>query len=117
MIRYQIYTDTFEFNFGISKRRIPELTADEIWDMYTGQDFICPIGERAFASKDEAVNYFGENYSDYGTTWPEKGWNFWLLRGRIAYLTEEEYTEDGEFDQDLGILCVSAEPYKKEEDE
>ena len=113
MIRYQIYTDTFEFRFGTAKDSIPELSSDDIWDMYTAQSYICPEGERAFATKEEAVNYFGENYSDYGTTWAEKGFSFWVLRGRIAFLSEEEYEDDGEFDQDLGTLCISSESYTR----
>ena len=117
MIRYQIYTDTFEFRFGTAKESIPELSLFDVWDMYLEQSFICPAGERAFASNEEAVNYFEENYADYGTTWAEKGFTFWVLRGRIAFLLEEEYYDDGEFDQYLGTLCISAEPYTKEEDE
>lgn len=115
MKRYEIYTDTFEFRFGRYKDSIPSMMVGEVW-----QEYVCqqndPALVKSFENLDEALAFFRENYADYGRTWAEKGHVFWFLRGQLAWLDENEYTEDGEFDQGGTLWESSVQRYRKEND-
>ena len=118
MTKYEIYTDTFEFRYGRSRDSIPAMAADEIVDTYLSCDdritsnFLDPTMEASFDTEEEALAEWRRNYIDYGWTEAEKGSALWVLRGRLAYLAENEYDEDGDFIQGETMQYISAEPYQ-----
>lgn len=120
MTVYEIYTDTFEFRMGSEKSKIPVMTAEEIFDTYQSCDdritsnFLCPKLEAQNDEKVDATEIWNEYFANYGSTQLQKGQMQYLLTGRLAYMVEAEYDDDGEFVQELGVLCISAEPYKGE---
>ena len=121
MKKYEIYTDTFEFRFGRYEDSIPEMSGYEIFQTYLSCDTgittnsLDPHLEASFDTLEEARAEWEKNYKNYGRTWAEKGNALWLLRGDIAYLEGNEYTEEGDFDQGGDVYECSAEPYEKEE--
>lgn len=116
MSKYEIKTDDFEFRFGIAKDSIPEMSAQEVFEAYQMESANDPTLESSFDTLEEAREEFCKNYSGYGTTYAEKGFTFWLLRGKVAWIEENEYDEDGEFDQGGVTYDVSAEGYIPSED-
>ena len=122
MTYYEIMTDTFEFRFGTSKTSIPAMSGEEVVDSYMEMEYgksYDPQCVARFADKDEALAEFNSHYSDYGRTYAQESNVFWLLRGEIAWLEENDYTldNDGEevFDQGGGVLAFSAQGYEPEE--
>lgn len=122
MRKYEIYTDTFEFRFGKYKDSIPAMTGYEILQTYLSCDtritsnFLDPHLAASFDTLEEARAEWEKNYKTYGSTSAEKGSVLWLLRGDLAYLEANDYTEDGDFDQGGELFEVSAEAYEKEEE-
>lgn len=114
--RFEIRTDSFEFRFGTSKNSVPAMTADEVFDAYQMDSANDPTLESSFDTLEEAQAEFSKHFSTYGSTYAEKGFTFWLLRGRVAWIEENEYDEDGEFDQGGCTYDVSAEAYNVEEE-
>lgn len=112
MTKFEIKTDSFEFRFGTSKNSIPEMSGAEVFDTYQMESANDPTLEASFDTLEEAQAEFSKSYSDYGTTYAEKGFTFWLLRGKVAWIEENEYDEDGEFDQGGWTHNVSAESYE-----
>lgn len=120
MTKYEIFTDTFEFRLWGDKERIPSMSGDEIMETYFSGDTritsnsLDPVKQAAFDSYEDAEIEFGHSYANYGCTRLEKGnlKSLYLLRGEIAWIEENEYDEDGEFDQGGTVLCFSAEPYE-----
>ena len=117
MTKFEIKTDHFEFRFGTYKQSIPSMTADEVFEEYLSGSCNDPKLEAAFDSLAAAQAEFKAHYAGYGRTYAEKGFNFWLLVGEIAWIEENEYDEDGEFDCSCCTYDVSAEGYKNEEEE
>lgn len=122
MIKYEIKTDSFEFRMGTRKSAILAMSADEILDTYFSCDTritsnsLDPEQRESFTDEAEAVAFFKANYSDYGKTTLEHGNTQYLLRGDLAWLEENEYDEDGEFDHGGAVLELSAEAFTPEED-
>ena len=122
MKKYEIYTDTFEFRFGRYEDSIPEMSGYEIFQTYLSCDTkittnsLDPHLEASFDTLEEARAEWEKNYKNYGRTWAEKGNVFWFLRGQLAWLDENEYTEDGEFDQGGALWESSVQGYRKEND-
>lgn len=119
MTKYEIMTDTFEARFGTSEASIQSMSAEDIFDSYISGGFSNSNNPQRVASFDtleEAQAEFSKNYSGYGRTRAEKGFTFWLLRGKVAWIEENEYDEDGEFDQGGSVYSYSAVGYEKEED-
>ena len=118
MKKYEIFTDTFEFHF--SKPSIPAMTAEEIFQTYWSCDTritsncLDPRRECSFDTKEEALAEWEKNYKDYGRTWESKGWAVYLLCGEMAWLEENEYDEDGNFDYGGDTWLYSVEPNEKE---
>ena len=117
MIKYEIKTDDFEFRFGTSKDSIPEMSASEVIDFYMDGDCNDPHLEARFDTLEEAQADFSKHYANYGRTRAEKGYTFWLLRGEVAWIEENEYDEDGEFDQGGVTYGFSVEGYAPEGEE
>lgn len=112
--KYEIYTGRFEIRGGTSKNSIGSYTE---WDLFDATwNSTSPKLEAEFNTETEAREYFAGRYADYGRTWAEKGFTFWLLRGEIAWLEKNIYTDDGEYDSSDGVIDLSAEPYTNEED-
>lgn len=122
MKKYEIYTDSFEFRFGKYKDSIPAMTGCEILQTYLSCDtritsnFLDPHLEASFDTLEEALAEWEKNYSNYSSTSAEKGNVLWMLRGELAYLEANDYTEDGDFDQGGDLYVFSAEAYEKEEE-
>lgn len=120
MIKYEIYTDSFEFRMGTSKERIPYMSADDIFDVYMSCDTritsnsLDPFLRGVFDSEDAAQTAW-EAYKDWGRTCLEKGQAQWLLCGDIAWMESAEYNGD-DYDYGLDYLCIAAEPYAKEDE-
>lgn len=111
MTKYEIYTDRFEFSSH--GKSWPSQTVDDIIDLYYGP-YVCnnPKLEASFDSLEEAKAEFESHYRNYGSTREASGWaGGFLLVGEIAWLEENEYDEDGDFDQGGGWLDWSVEPY------
>lgn len=115
MTKFEIKTDSFQLRFGTYKESIPAMTADEVFDAYMGGSANDPTLRASFDTLEEAQAEFSRNFSNYGSTYAEKGNTFWLLRGDVAWIEENEYDEDGEFDQGGAVVGLSAEPYCKED--
>ncbi len=115
MTRFEIMTDRFEFRFGKSIESIPAMDAGAVFSAYQMESASEPTLEASFATQEEAEKEFARNYAEYGSTSAKKGFVFWLLCGRVAWLEENEYDDDGEFDQGGAVLAWSAEGYEKEE--
>lgn len=119
MKKIEIMTDTFEARFGTSKASIPAMSAEEIFGSYISGGFSNSNDPQRVSSYDteaEARAEFSRHYADYGRTRAEAGSPFWLLTGELAWIEENEYDDDGEFDQGGDVLDWSAEGYEKEEE-
>ena len=123
MTKFEIKTDSFEFRMGTRESAIQPMSADEVMDTYFSCDTritsngLDPEQRESFDSMDEAVAFFRKNYSGYGRTRLEHGNTQYLLRGQIAWIEENEYDDDGEFDQGSAVIEFSAEPYTVDDDE
>ena len=122
MTKFEIRTDAFEFRMGTKQSRISSMSASEIMDTYFSGDTRItsnsndPAARESFDNEDIARAFFRKHYASYGRTRLERGSTEWLLRGKIAWLEQNEYDEDGEFDQGGGVLEFSAEPYNATDD-
>lgn len=118
MTKYEILTDSFEFHFGTSATKIPSFTADEIFDTYMSCDTritsnsLDPEHAASFDTAEEALAEFRAHYADYGTTRLEKGNVIYLLCGRLAWVEQNDYNDDGDLIDCYGVLALSAEPYE-----
>lgn len=118
MIKYEIYTDSFEFRMGTNKERIPNMSANDIFDTYMSCDTritsnsLDPCLCGVFDSEDAAQAAWSA-YKDWGRTCLEKGQTQWLIRGDVAWMESAEYNGD-DYDYSIDYLCISAEPYAKE---
>lgn len=112
MTKYEIKTDAFEFRMGYG--RIPAMSGDEIYDTYMSGGFLNPKTECSFDTLDEAKAAFAEKFSGYGHTELVRGSAGYLLIGRMAWIEENEYDDDGEFDHGGDIWQFSAAPYDPE---
>jgi len=115
MTKFEIQTDHFELRFGKSKDSIPEMSGAEVFNSYQMGSANCPTLEASFDTLEEAQAEFAKNYANYGITRAEKSNVFWLLRGDVAWIEENEYDEDGEFIQGGWTHNVSAEGYEVSE--
>lgn len=112
--KFEIRTDHFEFHFGKYKGSIPTISDEEIFDWY--QRSCCdPVTVEEYDTLEEAKEAFKESYSDYGHTRAEKGNAFWFLVGDLAWIEENIFTDDGDFDQGGWTYDFSAVGYEKEE--
>lgn len=111
MTMYEIKTDRFEFSNP--KKHWTSQTVDDIIEMYLGlYECNSPKLEAGFESLEEAKAEFESHYRNYGNTRETTGWaGMHLLVGEIAFLEENEYDEDGEFDQGGDWIDWSVEPY------
>lgn len=118
MTRFEIRTDRFEFSFKRYKASIPAATPDEIWDWYQQESANDPKLRASFDTLEEAQAVFRDQYASYGSTRAERAFgNTWLLVGDLAWIEENSYTEDGDFDQGGDVYDVSAEGYEPEDRE
>ena len=115
MTKFEIRTDSFQFRFGTYRDSIPEMTAQEVFDEYLTGSANDPEWKESFDTLEEARECFRRYYANYGSAYAEKGNTFWILRGDVAWIEENEYDEDGEFDQGGEIYDLSAAPYVKGE--
>ena len=119
--RYEIKTDSFEFRMGSRRSAIPSMSAAEIMDTYLSCDTritsngLDPDLRASFDSVAEAVKFFRVNYANYGSTRLERGSIGYLLRGEIAWIEQNDYDANGEFDQGGDVVEFAAEPYTAEE--
>ena len=116
MTKYEIMTDRFEFHFGTSKRSIPAMTESEIFNEYLSGNANCPTREASYDTLEEAQEAFRKRYTNHGSTYAQPGYCFWLLVGDLAWIEENEYDEDGEFDQGGDVYDISAEAYQPDEE-
>ena len=113
MIKWEIYTEDFEFRGNFS-----EASEQDIIDLYNQQSFINPHCEEQFDTEAEARAEWNKFWKDYGMTRHERGYTgIHLLRGRLAFLTCNKYTDEGDFDQGGDWYAYAIEPYKAEEQE
>lgn len=98
------------------------MSADEIFDAYQSCDgritsnFLEPRLCGSYATLEEAQAALRDGgYS--AETRLQKGQAEWLLTGELVWIEENEYDAEGDFDQQLAIHDVLAEPYDPEESE
>ena len=114
MTKFEIKTDRFEIR---TSALLESQSADEVFDWYMEQDANCPTIEAAFDTLEDARREFTKNYADYGRTYHERGNVGYLLTGRVAWIEQNEYDEDGEFDQGGDVWEFSAQPFSADDDE
>ena len=114
MKKYEIMTDNFELRLGRTDDA-RELTAADVFTEYQEEDANAPALVESFDNIDEARAAFRAHYANYGSTRAVRGEAGWLLLGQVAFLIENEYDEDGDYDQGGDIWEYSAEPYSKAE--
>lgn len=112
MRKYEVCTGNFEIRCGTTKDSIPSYTEWELYYEATDGEYEI-VG--SFDTVEDARAFFSENYKDYGRTWAEKGYIWWLLRGCVAWIEINIYDENGEFDSGDGVVELSAEPYDGKE--
>lgn len=115
MTKYEIKTDSFQLRFGTHKGSIPAMDAGEVFDAYLQRSANDPELQASFDSLEEARAAFAQNYASYGSTYAQKSSVFWILRGEVAWIEENEYDEAGEFYQGGSVVEFSAEGYEQEE--
>lgn len=111
MIKYEIWTDSFEIRIGRAENA-RSLTEREVFDEYLEESANAPRLEKSFSSPEEAEAYFKAHFAKYGTSRSMRGTAGWLLIGQVAYLQADEYDEDGEYIQGGDILMTSSEAYR-----
>lgn len=111
MTKFEIMTDTFEL------RPVRDMSAGEVFDSYMNSCLMAEKREASFDTIEEAQAEFAKNYSNYGRTHVESGSAGRFLWGRVAWIAENEYDEDGEFDQGGDVWAFSAQPYISEEED
>lgn len=112
MKKYEIMTDNFELRLGRTDDA-RELTAADVFTEYQDEDANAPVLVESYDNIDEARAAFRAHYANYGSTRAVRGVAGWLLLGQVAFLIENEYDEDGDYDQGGDIWEYSAEPYSK----
>lgn len=117
MTQYEIRIDHFEFRFDKCKASIPAATEDDIFAWYQEESANDPTVRASYDTLEEAQDAFKKEYADYGRTYPQKGIVWWLLVGELAWIEENTYTDDGDFDYGGEVYDVSAEAYEPEDDE
>lgn len=110
MTKYDIMTDNFELRLGRTNEA-RALTADEVFSEYQAEDANAPMLIESYDNYDDALAAFNKTYANYGSTRAVRGVTGWLLLGQVAFLIENEYDEDGEFDQGGDVWAYSAEAY------
>lgn len=112
MKKYEIRTDTYELT---SKLPFETLTGDEIFREYieSGGDFD-PVIEGSYDTLEEARAAFAA-YADYGSSRQERYHKSYLLRGRLAWIEENDYDEDGDWVSGGDTYDVSAQSYINDE--
>ena len=113
MTKFEIKSDNFEFRFT---GHMPSQSAQEIFDQYLSGSANDPVLEASFDTLEEAKAEFAKNYANYGRTRLERNGKIGFLRGDLAWIEENEYDEDGEFDQNCGVWEISAEPFSADDD-
>lgn len=116
MRKYEIYTDSFEIKFGRLESSIPATDAETVFRWYLNELDDNRRLRASFETLEEAQAEFGKAYSDYGRTYPTRGVASWLLCGELAWIEENEYTDDGDFDQNIAYHDVSAQGYASAND-
>ena len=123
MKKYEIRTDSFEFRLGNRRSEIPAMSAGQILDTYLSCDdqitsnSIDPAVEGSFYTLDAARDTFARHYADYGWSRLEHVGTGYILRGRLAWIEENEYDEEGDFVRGGETYDVSAQPYEAENGE
>lgn len=114
MKKFEIKTDSFQIPFGKGKESIHAMTAAEVFSTYFGSVDNDPKSHGIYDSLDDARKAF-KRFENYGSTYPEAGNVFWLLRGDLAWIEENEYDEDGEFISGGDVWEYSAQGYSHDE--
>lgn len=120
MPKFEIRTDHFEFRMGSMRDRIPAMSAEEILATHLSCDDritsngIDPTIEASFDTLEEARAEFTRNYGRYGFTSLDRAGTGYLLSGSLAWIEENEYDDNGDFDQGGATYDVSAQPYEPE---
>lgn len=119
---FGIRTDHFELRMGSRRDRIPSMSAEEILDTHLSCDdritsnSIDPTIEASFDTLEEARAEFALNYERYGCTDLRRASCGYILTGRLAWIEENQYDENGDFDQGGETYDLSAQPYEAEEE-
>lgn len=108
MIKYDVYEENFEFRTDL---RHTSATAEQIWGWYQDADNRDPQRIGSFDSIEEAraaLRYI-HPYSAH-----QRGFAHWLVVGRLGWIEENEYDEDGEFDQSHRVWDVAVSSLEKD---
>lgn len=117
MTKFEIRTDTHEFRLP-RKARVISLSGSELFDDYRQSSVRDSEIRESFDSLEEARAAFSANWANYGSTTLRTGNGSRYLYCEFAWIEENRYDDDGEFDQGGWNYDVSAEGWAEEgEDE
>lgn len=102
---YRIYEDTFEIHYPAAY-----YTDEDIFHEYLKESCREPKVRATLQDENKARAVFNGFRGQCSTSY-ERGYVVPFLYCTVLYLEAEEYDEDGEFDQSLGILDYAAEAW------
>lgn len=108
MIKFDVYEENFEFRADL---RRTGATAEQIWNWYQDADNRDPQRKGSFDSLEEARAEL-QHIHPYSSH--QRGFALQLVVGRLGWIEENEYDEDGEFDQSIAIWDVEVADLEKE---
>ena len=110
MKKFDVYEENFEFRADL---RSTGASAEQIWEWYQDADNRDPQLKGSFDSLEEARAELRhvQPYSSH-----QRGFVFWLVTGRLGWIEENEYDDDGEFDQMNCIWDISVAKLEKDSD-
>ena len=109
MIKYSVYEENFEFR---GDYRQSGLSERDIIDLYCGLSFWDPTLLGSYDTLDEARATLN---TICPVTYHSDAARGGLAVGRLGYIAEEEYDDDGEFDQCSTIWDYAVKPMEAED--
>lgn len=116
MTKYEIRTDTHEFRLP-KRAGIRTCTGADLFEDYRQSSIQDSEVRESFDSLEEARAEFEAHWANWGSTQLLQGNGTRYLYCEFAWIEENRYDDDGEFDQGGWCYDVSAEDWTEEEDE
>ena len=116
MTKFEIRTDTHEFRLPRKARTI-SLTGGELFDDYRQSSVQDSEIRESFDSLEEARAAFSAHWASYGSTTLRTGNGSRYLYCEFAWIEENRYDDDGEFDQGGDVYDISAAGWSNDNEE
>lgn len=114
MKKYEIMTDSAEILRSKSIRSFPAMSAGEVFDTYRSLTVQEPRCEGSYDTLEEANAVWQALYAKSGRTYAQAGNPFAVMIAEVAWIEENEYDDDGEYDQGGNVWRWSADGYNDE---